>query len=305
MISFSRTVRGWTDQRRRLKLRFVVGGVSIVATFFGALLLACSAFSSGEGSSSGALPDGGRGGENDATGDRGPANDTPDSAPGGDAGDMVDAGLFAIDRYEVTNAQYNQFLNALVGADASTYQTSQCTWKDSWSRKCTSSVVPNDPVACIDWCDAWAYCKWAGKRLCGKVGGGSVAPNNDRQDPLKSEWMFACGGVEDHPYPYGDQVVADRCQTTENSDTRDGGRGPVPVGSRIGCEGRLPGLFDMTGNVSEWEDNCDSTGVLPTDLCGVRGGSYESSSTSAVCRYASGAKRGDISPEIGFRCCAN
>jgi sulfatase modifying factor 1 len=139
----------------------------------------------------------------------------------------------------------------------------------------------------------------------GAMRGGSVAPNNDRQDPLKSEWMFACSGVEDHPYPYGDQRVADRCQTTENSDLRDGGRGPVAVGSRTGCEGRLPGLFDMTGNVSEWEDNCDPLGDFQTNLCGVRGGSYESPSTNAICRYASGAERAQFSPEIGFRCCAN
>jgi formylglycine-generating enzyme required for sulfatase activity len=131
--------------------------LSIAATFCGALVFACSAFSSGDGSSSGGGADGGS--VNDATNDSPGQNNVSDSATSADAGDMVDAGLFAIDRNEVTNAQYNQFLNSLIGADASTYQTSDCVWKDSWSRKCTSSVSANDPVSCIDWCDAW----WLGR----------------------------------------------------------------------------------------------------------------------------------------------
>lgn len=294
------------DSITRARLRLALYAMVMGASGLGALVVACSSFSGGDLPSSSSSSSGGNDG---APADSTPGNPPSDAASAGTdsgAGDMIDAGPFAIDRHEVTNAQYNQFLGALLGADASAYQTSLCTWKDSWSRKCTaSSAAPDDPVSCVDWCDAWTYCKWAGKRLCGKVGGGgTVNPDNDRLDPLKSEWMLACSGVEDQPYPYGSEADPDRCQTSENADKRDGGRGPVAVGSRAGCQGRLAGLFDMSGNVSEWEDNCDLNGALPANSCVVRGGSFETSAANATCRYLVGFKRNESSDKIGFRCCA-
>jgi len=36
------------------------------------------------------------------------------------------------------------------------------------------------------------------------------------------------------------------------------------------CEGGLDGLFDMSGNVSEWTSECDAN-----DYCQVKGGAFE------------------------------
>jgi hypothetical protein len=83
---------------------------------------------------------------------------------------FADAGSYCIDETEVTNGQYQIFINA--GVDTNT-QNAECSWNTNFKPNCggANTTGPNQPVTCIDWCDAYAFCKWAGKRLCGKIGG--------------------------------------------------------------------------------------------------------------------------------------
>ncbi len=101
-------------------------------------------------------------------------------------------GSFYMDRYEVTNAQYSEFLQAAGGecpdamtsacmfnfaqsalSDAPGYPVgADCTAGDGAAESCAAH-----PVVGVNWFGADAYCKWAGKRL-----------------PTDAEWSMAANG---------------------------------------------------------------------------------------------------------------
>lgn len=146
----------------------------------------------------------------------------------------------------------------------------------------------------MDWCDAHAYCKWAGKRLCAGTWGseGNASLN---------EWYNACskGGTQTYPYP-GSSYQPNACNGNEH-----GVIATLPVGSLSGCEGGYPGIYDMSGNVYEWTGECDgSTGS--GDTCIDPGGSYYTSQTAMTCVATFGkSPRNYIQSAQGFRCCAD
>ena len=124
----------------------------------------------------------------------------------------VDA--FYMDEYEVTNAQYRKFMSA-TGHREPRY------WDDSDYNQ------PNQPVVGVDWNDAVAYARWAGRRL-----------------PTEAEWEYAArGGLSGRKYPWGDPISTSQANYGSNVGK------PVPVGS-YSANGY--GLYDMAGNVYEW-----------------------------------------------------
>jgi formylglycine-generating enzyme required for sulfatase activity len=85
------------------------------------------------------------------------------------------------------------------------------------------------------------------------------------------------------------------------------GTGPIAVGTS-GCEGSLPGLFDMSGNVSEWTDSCSPDpggGNGSKDNCARRGGDYGDNSQHLACTGSETGSRSETQCFIGFRCCAD
>lgn len=130
---------------------------------------------------------------------------------------------FYIDQSEVTTGRYAKFLAA----------TGSSNPPDGWE------ALDLDrggelPVIGVDWNDAMAYCKWAGRRL-----------------PTESEWEKAARGTDARRYPWGNAAPSpDRANYQNNSPDAYSG-GLAKVGSHP--PGRSPfGVDDLAGNVSEW-----------------------------------------------------
>lgn len=203
-------------------------------------------------------------------------------------------GPFSIDSTEVTQAQYAQFLAAKAG-DISGQPTPRCDFNKSYTP--TGSLYdpvarPNLPITNVDWCDAKAYCAWAGKHLCSGFKGATLTyANSDK--PGTSQWMYACTKAGVQSYPYGTVENTTAC----NINRPDGG-GIQQAGSFPGCVGGFLGTYDMVGNVTEWIDACDNT------ACVILGGSWSFPPSGSVqCGMFTATSPVAVYGDLGFRCC--
>jgi formylglycine-generating enzyme required for sulfatase activity len=81
----------------------------------------------------------------------------------------------------------------------------------------------------------------------------------------------------------------------------------VEVGSLAGCQssvGGFAGVYDLSGNVWEWEDGCGNY-AGQTDTCHLRGGSVYGSNDFLRCDFAYFYYRLDANCSLGFRCCGS
>jgi formylglycine-generating enzyme len=225
----------------------------------------------------------------------GPLEECRDGARCVSASVPVTAGgaAYAIDATETTNEQYAAWLASCPSTKG---QHPLCARNltfvpEVWPAK---SQEARNPVAHVDWCDAAAFCAAAGKRLCGSIG--SVEPVQDGNNPAQSQWYNACstGGAND--YPYGDTYIPGAC----NDHT-----GGVAAVARYSACLTSDGVYDLDGNLQEWEDSClpDMHGIgCPDWWCNVRGGSFESYSTMGCGGFDYGCIDEGYAG-VGFRCC--
>jgi formylglycine-generating enzyme required for sulfatase activity len=146
---------------------------------------------------------------------------------------------YAIDKHEVTNAQYAEFLNA-----EGNQEEGGATWLDAddddvrihqngvWQ---ADAGYEDHPVVEVSWYGARAYCQWQGKRL-----------------PTEAEWEKAARGDSDiRVYPWGDDAPDCLRLNYYHSGTGYCVGDTTQVGSYP--SGASPyGALDMSGNVSEW-----------------------------------------------------
>jgi formylglycine-generating enzyme required for sulfatase activity len=203
---------------------------------------------------------------------------------------------FCIDSTEVTADDYAAFLAAKAGDTSG--QPQYCAFNGTYTPTTWPQTPGGAAVFAVDECDALAYCAWAGKRLCGAIGGGTLL-YTATDDPTSSQWFFACSHHDDglHAYPYGNAFDLTAC----NGD-QDAGH-VAPVASYPLCIGGFPGLYDMSGNVNEWEDSCDHfEGGM--DYCHLRGGSYLQDPVHLECVDGYVGYRANTYADVGFRCCS-
>jgi formylglycine-generating enzyme len=204
---------------------------------------------------------------------------------------------FCIDSTEVTRNEYLTWL----AMDPPVPATGLCSSNTSYEPDCVWPATANDrPASCVDWCDADAYCRTAGKRLCGRIdGGGAVDYSTGYDDAGESEWFAACSSGGMHDFPYGDTWGAGHCVDLAASSE-------APA-SRASCQSPAPDydcVFDLSGNASEWENSCSDD--TETAACRLRGGFYGDDMVSqlACAADASLQRTGTVVARgIGFRCC--
>ncbi len=221
----------------------------------------------------------------------------PNGCTGHAGPEPVKAQGFCIDSTEVTNAQYAQFLDAKKGNASG--QIATCAWNTTYVPESGWPVEKDKgslPVVEVDWCDAHAFCAWSGKRLCGKVGGGASAPEEAAR--VSDQWFFACSAGGTRTYPFAIPYADHNCNGNDHDIRR-----AIAVGTMAKCEGGFGGLFDMSGNVAEWEDACTGSSGA-SDQCVLRGGAYESSGSKMTCGSVEVDGRSAAHGDVGFRCCS-
>ena len=174
---------------------------------------------------------------------------------------------YYIDKYEVTNAQFREFVEAtryVTDAERKGYGE---VWnpKDTWDpfklltfkgvnwRSPNAWVDPklypnrpypkawknynimdkiDYPVVQVSWNDAQAYAAWAGKRL-----------------PTEAEWEKAARGTDGRKWPWGNMFDLDIGGVTVHANI--GSDEPLPVGCfPTGISQH--GAYNLAGNVQEW-----------------------------------------------------
>ncbi len=143
---------------------------------------------------------------------------------------------FSIDKYLVTNAQFQRFTNSKAEWQSNRIPAGldNGNYLKHWEETAAFTRKADHPVVNVNWYAAVAYCRWAGKRL-----------------PTEAEWERAARVDLNALFPWGNEPVEPTRTSLSGS-----GRGTT---SRVGAyPANGYGIFDMTGNVwqflaDEWK----------------------------------------------------
>jgi formylglycine-generating enzyme required for sulfatase activity len=176
---------------------------------------------------------------------------------------------YALDRYPVTNRQFAEFCRATGHAPP-----------PHWGGAQPPEHLLDHPVTHVNWAEADAYSRWAGKRL-----------------PTEAEWEKAARGEGGLLFPWGNRFEPHRCCWNPE---RRGSLAPATVSVAALPEGASPyGVRHMAGNVAEWCADGPGPGAAY-----IKGGCWH---TAEVLNLRSAARimsgfANNAMPFYGFRC---
>jgi formylglycine-generating enzyme required for sulfatase activity len=222
---------------------------------------------------------------------------------------LVDLDSFYIDTFEVTNAQYAEFVRA-TGAAAPYH----------WGGATPPADRLDLPIYNVSWHEAAAFCAWQGKRLPTEAEWEKAARGGlDRQDfPWGMEYETAAPAATDAAPAESAAIPADNVAgNVGGSDTvrhawSKSAHGPTRVGS-FAPNGY--GVHDVSGNVwewtSDWYDLYAYSVAARSNPQGpdkglykvIRGGGWLEDDSRLGSVYIRNFANPDLeAPTIGFRC---
>jgi iron(II)-dependent oxidoreductase len=192
---------------------------------------------------------------------------------------IVSTPAFYVDKTEVTNEQYKQFVDA-TGSSPPPH----------WQKGAYPEGQGKLPVVNVTVQDAAAYARWAGKRL-----------------PTETEWEKAGRGIDGRVFPWGETFNDKYCQHMKPE-----AAGPVAVGT-FPSWGSPYGCLDVIGNVQEWTSSTfapyEGTSVQsvpdPKAAQIVRGGAWYQQEIVAIptrCASRYWLEPAMANSATGFRC---
>jgi formylglycine-generating enzyme required for sulfatase activity/predicted Ser/Thr protein kinase len=184
---------------------------------------------------------------------------------------------FYMGKYEVTKRQFAAFVKETSHQTEAEKEgkswgrTADGRWSEipgvNWKNPVAFNQTDDDPVICVSWNDANAFCKWLSKQT-----------ECSADLPTEAEWEYACRAGTRTSWSYGDEEgeLGEYAQFYGNSNQQT-----HPVGQK---KANPWGLYDMHGNVWEWtadwagpytaEPATDPTGPTAGEKKVLRGGSW-------------------------------
>jgi len=200
-------------------------------------------------------------------------------------------GGYWIDKYEVTNQRYCEYLNSVDAARATAHYDSQMEITKKGSVYTVNEGRQNYPLRYVSYNDAVDFALWLSQR-----------EGRTYRLPSADEWYKAAAWdpVAKKHWTYGFQRDTIDCDWCVYNGTSCGNNGPRVVGYFNGKDGRNDarsyyGCYDMSGNLWEW------TSQLSGSYRVIRGGGWYHNANGCAC-----SNRDDDAPSarngsLGFR----